>query len=89
MKLRDPLKIIVYPHFTEKSNRVVDIENKIVFIIDRRARKSDVKNAIENLFNVKVDKVNILITSDGYKKAYVKLNKQFNASDIATKLGRV
>ncbi|RLE51058.1 MAG: 50S ribosomal protein L23, partial [Candidatus Methanomethylicota archaeon] len=45
------------------------------------------KWAIEKLFDVKVVKVNTLITPKGEKKAYIKLAPEFKASDIATRLG--
>ncbi len=46
-----------------------------------------VDNAVEKLFNVKVKKVNTLITSDGKKKAYVTIDKNYKAQDILSKLG--
>jgi len=38
---------------------------------------------------VKVAKVNVLVTPDGKKKAFVKLKPEFKAGDVATKLGVV
>ncbi|AEA34331.1 50S ribosomal protein L23 [Hippea maritima] len=35
-------------------------ENKYVFVVDRKANKTEVKKAVEELFGVEVDKVNIL-----------------------------
>jgi large subunit ribosomal protein L23 len=58
-----------------------------VFIVDRKADKHQIKEAFEKLFGVKVDKVNTLITRDGKKKAFIKLKKEFKASDVAVKLG--
>ena len=46
-----------------------------------------IKWAVEQLFNVKVVKINTLITPRGEKKAYVKLAPEHRASDVATKLG--
>jgi len=39
------------------------------------------------LYEVRVEKVNIQITPKGEKKAFVKLNPEFKAADIAIKLG--
>jgi large subunit ribosomal protein L23 len=83
----DPYKILLYPLVTEKTVGVIEKENKIVFIVDRRANKQQIKEAFEKLFGVKVEKVNTLITRDGKKKAYIKLKKEFKASDVAVKLG--
>jgi large subunit ribosomal protein L23 len=85
----DPLEIIKYPLFTEKCVRLIERENKLVFIVDRRANKKQIKKAVEKLLNVKVEKVNTLIDRKGRKKAYVKLSKEYNALDIATQLGMV
>jgi len=46
-----------------------------------------VKRAVEDLYEVKVSKVTVLITSQGTKKAFVKLDPEFKASDVAIKLG--
>ncbi|RLJ03410.1 MAG: 50S ribosomal protein L23 [Candidatus Aenigmatarchaeota archaeon] len=79
--------ILKYPHLTEKSIGLVEKENKLVFIVDNRATKSEVKWAVEKGFNVKVLKVNILNDMKGRKKAFVKLHPDNNALDIATRLG--
>ncbi|MEM5827999.1 MAG: 50S ribosomal protein L23 [Candidatus Aenigmatarchaeota archaeon] len=83
----DYQKIILYPYQTEKAIRLAQKENKLVFIVDRRANKKQIKDAIEKWLNVKVEKVNTLITRKGLKKAYVKLKKEYNANEILAKLG--
>jgi len=85
----DPLKILKYPHTTEKSVSLIDKENKIVFIVDRKAGKKQIKEAFEKAFEVKVDKVNTEITFKGEKKAIIKLRPEFKARDVAIKLGMV
>ena len=72
---------------TEKSVRLIESENKLTFIVDLNATRLDVKQAVELLFEVKVDGVKIEITPDGHKRAYVKLAPEFMADEIATKLG--
>jgi large subunit ribosomal protein L23 len=79
--------IIKYPLSTEKSIRLMETENKIVFIVDKKAKKEDVKSDVEEMFNVKVINVNLLISVKGVKKAYVRLSSETPAIDIATKLG--
>lgn len=72
---------------TEKAIRLLESQNTLTVIVDRNATKPQIKREIEKLFNVKVEKVNTLITPLGEKKAYVKLKKGYNASEIARKLG--
>lgn len=79
--------MLLYPLVTEKTVGMIERENKIVFIVDRKANKKQIKDAFEKLFGVKVEKVNTLITRDGKKKAFIKLKKEFKASDVAVKLG--
>lgn len=83
----EPNEIILYPLITERTSRMVERENKITFIVNRRATKHDIKRAIERLYGVKVEKVNTVITRDGTKKAFVKLSPEYNAADLAVKLG--
>ena len=83
----NPYNIIRNPLATEKAVRIMESENKLVFIVDRKANKLEIKEAIETLFNVKVDNVNSLILKNGRKKVYATLNKDYKALDVATKLG--
>lgn len=85
----DPWSILMYPHLAEKSMKMVEAENKLVFMVRRNAKKGQIKDAIERAFDVKVTKVNFEITMEGQKKAYVKLSPEFSASDIATRMGMV
>ena len=85
----DQYKVIKYPLSTEKSIRLMESENKLVFVVDRKAKKSDVKAAIEKLFKVKILSVRTLIDPDGKKRAYVKLSPENPAMDIATQLGLI
>jgi large subunit ribosomal protein L23 len=60
--------IIIRPYITEKSNE--DMANgKYTFIVDCRATKTAVKNAVEKLFGVKVLEVNT-VNYDGKKKGW-------------------
>ena len=79
--------IIRYPLSTEKSLKYAEYENKLLFIVDIRSSKKDIKDAIEAMFKVKVKSVNTSVTVDGLKKAYVKFDPSVNATDVATNLG--
>ena len=92
----DPYDVILSPWITEKSlnaRRVADPEgyykennNRIEFIVRRRATKADIKAAIEELLEVKVSKVNTRIKKTG-KHASVKLAEGYDAEEAALKLG--
>lgn len=79
--------IISHSLLTEKSISFVESQNKLVFIVRRDSNKSGIKWAVEKAFEVKVDEVKTLIDQKGRKKAFVKLDKNFNAGEIATRLG--
>lgn len=83
----EPYDVIKYPLSTEKSIRLMESENKLIFVVDKSARKKEIKEAIEKAFKVKVDKVNTFIDVKGRKKAYIKFSKETPAIDIATQLG--
>ena len=83
----DPYKIVINPLSTEKSIKLMDSENKLMFRVDMSAKKEDIKKAIEKMFKVKVVKVNTYVTSRGEKRAYVKFSPETPAIDIATNLG--
>ena len=89
MKFRQPQDIIKYPLITEAAFNKMDnmYQNALVFIVDRRATKHEIKKAFEALYKVKVVKVNTLITPQGMKKAFVKLSPENSALDLATEVG--
>jgi len=78
--------IVLHPLSTEKSLRLMEGENTLVFVVQRKAKKPEIKQAIEKMFNAKVIKVNTLIKGDK-KRAYVTFSAETPAIDIATNLG--
>ncbi len=54
--MRDYRDVIIKPVVTEKSMNLL-VDNKYTFIVDKRANKTEIKNAIQNIFDVKVEKV--------------------------------
>ncbi len=81
-----PNEVILKPYVTEKTLLMIEKENKLTFIVAKNATKTQVKHAVENLFGVKVDKVNIVISKYG-KKAIVKLKKEYSAEELGMRLG--
>jgi large subunit ribosomal protein L23 len=83
----DPQKVIKRVVITQDTVSLVEKENKITFIVDIKATKKQIKDAVEKLYEVRVEKVNTLITPLGEKKAFVKLKPEYSASELAVKLG--
>ena len=83
----DPYEVVLYPIMTEVASRILESENKLVFAVSLKASKPDIKRAVEELYEVRVEKVTVMITPKGEKKAYVKLHPDFKAVDVAIKLG--
>lgn len=83
----DPYEVILYPLMTESASLMVEKENKLVFMVSLKANKSDVRKAVETLYEVKVEGVNVQITPSGEKKAFVRLHPDYKAADVAIKLG--
>ncbi|MDP6293384.1 MAG: 50S ribosomal protein L23 [Candidatus Woesearchaeota archaeon] len=78
--------MIKYPLATEKSIRLMEEQNKLIFVVEDGAKKEHIKAAIEKEFKCKVDKVRTLITG-GQKRAYITFNKETPAIDVATATG--
>ena len=79
--------IIKYPVSTEKSVKMIQTENKLIFVVDRAATKKEIKEEVERLFNAKVIAINTLTTPAAEKRAIVQFSDETPAIDIATKLG--
>jgi large subunit ribosomal protein L23 len=78
--------VILAPHVSEKSTRVAEKGNQIVFRVRRDASKPDIKAAVEKMFNVEVEAVTVSVVKgktkgfgrtpgrrQDWKKAYVRL----------------
>ena len=80
------LAVLRAPHISEKTARLQEVSNQYVFEVSQVATKADVKEAVETLFDVKVEDVNLLTVKGkrktfrfragrrgDWRKAYVKL----------------
>jgi len=74
------------PLVTEKAVMMIETNNTLSFKVEKEMTKPELKKEVEELFDVKVDKVKTQIRNNK-KHAYVKLKKEFPAIDVATKLG--
>ncbi len=79
--------VLQYPLITEKVVGAIDKQNKISFIVHKKATKSDIKKALEELHQVRVLKITVSNDRKGRKRANVRLQKGFKAEELATKLG--
>ncbi|NLC45042.1 MAG: 50S ribosomal protein L23 [Clostridiales bacterium] len=86
--MKDPHDIIIKPVLSEKSYDEMP-DKKYTFLVDPRANKTEIKNAVEAIFGVKVQSVNTLRQQGklkrvgvhtgrkpSFKKAYVKLTAE-------------
>ncbi|MDE1874095.1 MAG: 50S ribosomal protein L23 [Candidatus Micrarchaeota archaeon] len=77
---------LMYPIATEKAINMIERNNVVTYMVDIRANKTQIKKEFESVFKVKVERINTEIEPRNRKRAYIKLNGQFKASDIALKL---
>lgn len=80
--------MILKPVTSEKAVRLIEAENTLIFAVDRRAKKDEIKSEVEKIFNVKVIGVRTLMRNNT-KFAHVRLRKENPAIDVATKLGMI
>ncbi len=75
MSQRRPYEIIIRPVITEKSNKLMEDLGKYTFEVALDASKGEIKNAIEELFGVKVRKVNTMIVKPKKKRVIGKFRQ--------------
>ena len=83
----DHYAIIKFPLTTESAMKKIEDNNTLVFIVDVKANKHQIKQAVKKLYDIDVAKVNTLIRPNGEKKAYVRLAPDYDALDVANKIG--
>ncbi|KAL1304422.1 hypothetical protein AAFC00_003420 [Neodothiora populina] len=86
----DEHKVIIHPLNTESAMKKIEENNTLVFIVDIKANKRQIKASLKKLYDVDTIKINTLIRPDGTKKAFARLTPDVDALDIAaTKLAIV
>ena len=65
---RDPRDIIFEPIVSEKSYDLIEDANTYTFLVDPRANKTEIRQAIESIFDVKVTRVNTMNRRGKYKR---------------------
>jgi large subunit ribosomal protein L23 len=81
------LEVLLYPLVTEKAVNMIEAENKITFVVNDNTNKTEIKKVLQEAYGVKVEKINVIRDMKGRKKAIIRLDKKFKASELATKLG--
>merc|ERR1712179_298868 len=87
MDKKDKYAIIKCPLTTESAMKKIEEINTLVFLVDIRATKLKIKEAVKSMYDVQCAKVNTLIRPDGKKKAYVHLTQDYDALDVANRIG--
>jgi len=83
----DQYRILKHPLTTESAMKKIEDNNTLVFIVDVKANKKQIRDAIQRMYDIKAEKVNTLIRPTGDKKAYVRLTSDYDALDVANKIG--
>lgn len=73
--MKDSFNIIKSLLRTEKSTRFYEPQNKYLFLVDIKANKSQIKKAIEDIYNVKVERVNTMILPGKLKRVRYQFGK--------------
>ena len=79
-------RIILHAYVTEKSMEEMERQNKLEFVVDRRANRAQIRSAIESIYQCKVEKITTKIVRIG-KIATVRFTKEFSAEDIGGRAG--
>ena len=80
-------QILKCPLTTESAMKKIEDNNTLVFIVDARSTKKQIKDAVKRMYDIQTEKINTLIRPDGAKKAYVRLTADYDALDVANKIG--
>ncbi len=84
--MKEPYDVLLNPFVTEKTSNLMDFQNKLEFVVHKKATKQDIKKAFEKLYKAKVVKVNTFIAKDG-KHAVIKLAQGESAEEIGMRIG--
>ena len=83
------MQVVKNPLSTEKSIRLMESQNTLIFEVDKKATKDAIKQELQEFFKAKIVDVRTRIGTDAKKRAYVRFSNETPAIDIATKLGLI
>ncbi|EFW89848.1 50S ribosomal protein L23P [Haladaptatus paucihalophilus DX253] len=81
------MSVVEYPWVTEKAMNEMDFDNKLQFIVSLDATKPEIRDEIEDRYDVTIEKINTQVTMNGNKKATVSLSDDDDAQDVASRIG--
>ena len=83
----DHHKVLIQPISSDKNIHKMEKQNTLTFLVGENSTKGQIKTSFAKMYNVKVRKVNTLRTPEGKKKAYIRLQGDKDALNIASKIG--
>merc|ERR1719399_548888 len=83
----DKYRIIKCPLTTESAMKKIEEINTLVFLVDKQANKRQIREAVQAMYDVQSQRINTPIRPDGKKKAYVHLTQDYDALDVANRIG--
>lgn len=84
--MKNPRDIIFEPVVSEKSYDLVSDSNSYTFVVDRRSNKTEIKLAIQTIFDVKVTSVNTMNRKGKLKRTGYVLGKRKDTKRALVKL---
>ncbi|OAQ51702.1 50S ribosomal protein L23 [Natrinema mahii] len=79
--------VIEHPLVTEKAMNDMDFENKLQFVVNPDATKPEIRDEVEQRFEISVRNINTQVTMNGKKKAIVRLDEEDDAQEVASRIG--
>ncbi len=79
--------VLKHPYVTEKAMMTLEKENRLQFLVDRNATKSQIKKEIEKTFEQEVTGISTVMTMHGEKKAIISFANDKAAEEILSRLG--
>jgi len=79
--------VIEHPLVTEKAMNDMDFENKLQFVVNPDATKPEIRDEVEERFEISVENINTQVTMNGKKKAIVRLDEEDDAQEVASRIG--
>jgi large subunit ribosomal protein L23 len=80
-------EVLLYPLMGEKATMLREKENTLTFVVAKEASKKDIEAAAKKLLNVEVVGVRVMHTTNGTKKAHIRLDKKHSADEVASHMG--
>ena len=84
--MKDPRDVILEPVVSEKSYDLIEDFNTYTFVVDKRTNKTEIKQAVQSIFDVRVLSVNTINRKGKVKRTGWKLGKRADTKRALVKL---